>query len=261
MKKIKLTAVLLVCSVLLAAVLGGCSKTPVAEPVEETQKTAEKETSNEAKQEKEEPEGLNETEQKPEDSSESVQEESEADEPEESETDKIFAAYREILKAAPAIEGDHPELTDASLSYEQNLEMFGNHYELFALYDMNQDDIPELIALSTVNFRWTFISVYTYMDGEAVLLKDPANTEAPGSFDQRSTANGAFTTYFCEENHIHSVWRGMTPLGEAEENYAYAIADAAVTVVDCSNAENENTVNFYDIAKENTAENVEMMFH
>ena len=167
-----------------------------------------------------------------------------------------LSAYRDILKAAPAIAGEHAELTDASFGYEQNQEKFGSHYDQFALSDIDQDGIPELIALSTVNFRWTPVSVYTYKDGTAVLLKDPVNTDAHGTFEQMSTANGAYLTYICEANHIHSVWRGSTPIGDMEENSAYKLEGTTLTPTECSVGENEHTVYFSSIAKANTEENL-----
>lgn len=172
--------------------------------------------------------------------------------------EKALLAYQEILKEAPAIEGEHAKLDDASFDYDQNIELFGKHYDQFAIYDINKDEIPELIAQSIVNFRWTPISVYTYVDGEAILLQDPLDTQAHGTFEQRSTANGAYMLYICEDNHIHSVWRGINPLGEeVEENNAYALEGANLTVIDCAGKEGENTIYFYDIAKANTEENRE----
>ena len=170
--------------------------------------------------------------------------------------EQALSAYRNILKAAPAIEGEFEELSDASFDYDRNMQKFGKHYDLFALTDLNQDGIPELIAQSTVNFRWTPISVYTYADGAAVLLKDPMNPDAHGTFEQRSTANGAYSTYICEANHIHSVWRGSTPVGEVEENSAYSLVGTSLNPVECSVGENEHTINFHDIATANTAENI-----
>lgn len=171
--------------------------------------------------------------------------------------DKAITAYQEILKAAPALEGEHPELTDASYSYDQNLAQFGNHIDLFALCDINKDEVPELITLSTVNFRWTPVSIYTYVDGDAILLENPLEMGAHGTFEQCSTANGAYITYICEENHIHNVWRGETPFGDTvEDNYAYSLDGGTLTLTECSVGENENTIYFYDIAKNNTAENV-----
>ena len=169
-----------------------------------------------------------------------------------------LSAYQEILKAAPAIEGEHEELMDASFDYEQNFEMFGKHYDTFAISDINRDGIPELIALTTVNFRWAPISVYTYADGSAVLLKDPLDEGADGTFRQQSTANGAYVTYICEDNHIHSVWRGTDPAGNAaEENHAYILDGTNLVATDCTVGESENTVYFSDIAMANTAENVD----
>ena len=165
------------------------------------------------------------------------------------------------MKASPAIEGDHDELYDASFDYDQNLEKFGGHYDLFAILDINQDDVPELITLSIVNFRWTLVSVFSFKDGNVVLLKDPLEPEAHGTFEQMSVANGAYTTYICEEGHIHNVWRGTTPVGdEAEDNYAY-ILDDALSSVECAAPESENTIYFSDIAVPNTAENVDAIIH
>lgn len=230
MKSMKLKTVLTVCGLLLAAVLGGCSVAPATGAAEETQQTADKEVS---------------------------QAESGANEAKEAVKKKALAAYREILEAAPALEGEHTELADASFDYDQNLELFGAHYELFALSDLNQDGIPELIALSTVNFRWTPVSVYTYADGKAALLKDPSDPGAHGTFEQRSTANGAYITYICGENHIHSVWRGTGPTGEAEEeNRAYALEGTTLTAIDCTAGESESTIYFGDIAKANTADSL-----
>lgn len=166
-------------------------------------------------------------------------------------------AYREILQAAPAIEGEHEELSDASFGYDENVELFGEHYDCFVLSDINQDGVPELIALSKVNFRWAPISVYTYAEGEAVLLKDPLDAEAHGTFEQNSSANGAYITYICEENHIHSVWRGTDAMGKAaEENNAYILEGTTLRATDCAVGETEKTVYFHDVAQANTAENI-----
>lgn len=171
---------------------------------------------------------------------------------------KALLAYQEILRAAPAIEGEHAELKDASFGYDENIEMFGNHYDCFAIADINQDGVPELIALSEVNFRWAPISVYTYADGNAVLLKDPQDMGAHGTFEQCSTANGSYITYICGENHIHSVWRGADPMnGAVEENSAYVLDGTTLTATDCAGGEDENAVYFSDIAKKNIAENVD----
>lgn len=170
-----------------------------------------------------------------------------------------FLAYREILEAAPAIEGEHEQLQDASFDDVQNRELFGDHYDCYALADLNQDGVPELIASTIINFRWTRIFVFTFAEGKAVLLKDPLDASGQGTFEQCSVANGAYITYICEENHIHSVWRGNTPVGEAEENHAYTLTGTTLTAVDCAVGESENTIYFSDIAKQNTAENLAAM--
>lgn len=193
---------------------------------------------------------------KPEDRIQTVTEETSQAATEESKAAKAEAAYRALLKAAPAIDTAQAQLQDASFDYEQNRKQFGNHYDLFALTDIDGDGIPELLAQTVVNFRWTPVSVFTYAGGEAVLLKDPRDAMAHGTFEQCSTAGGGYTTYLCGENHIHSVWKGMTPVGEMEENYAYALSGTELTETDCPAEVNEKTVYFPDIAKPNTEANL-----
>lgn len=170
--------------------------------------------------------------------------------------DPVLLRYQELLKAAPALEGEHPELEDASFTDEKNRELFGEHYDMFAVTDLNQDGIPELIASTVINFRWVPVSVFTYADNEAVLLKDPAGEAVNGTLEQNSSANGSYVTFICSENHIHSLWRGNTPVGEMEENHAYALVGTTLTEVDCPAAEGTD---FADIAKPNTLQNVEAM--
>lgn len=181
-----------------------------------------------------------------------------ADDSEKDPLKEALAAYRDILKAAPAIEGDCPDLSDASFDYEENLSMFGNHFDRFLIYDINQDGIPELIAESVVNFRWKPISVFTYADGKAVLLKDPLSPESHGTFEQRSTASGSYEIYLCGKHHIHSVWKGETVMGIMEENASYAIEGTEVIPAECD--ESEYDVVFSDVALKNTGENVEAAF-
>lgn len=165
---------------------------------------------------------------------------------------QALIAYREILEASPAITGDHEELMDASFGYEENKEKFGNHYDLYALIDINQDEIPELITLSIINFRWTPIAVYSYADNGAILLKDPLDTAAHGTFEQNSTANGAYSLYICEDNHIHNVWSGTTPMGDAvEEDNAYVLEGTKLNLTSCEKGANGNVIYFYDIAIDN----------
>lgn len=193
---------------------------------------------------------------KPEDSIQTVTEETSQAVTEESIAAKAEAAYRALLLAAPAIDTAQTQLQDASFNYEQNMKLFGNHYDMFALTDIDGDGIPELIAQTVVNFRWTPVSVFTYADGEAVLLKDPRDAMAHGTFEQCSTAGGGYTTYLCGENHIHSVWKGMTPVGEMEEDYAYTLSGTELSETDCPVGINERAVYFPDIAKPNTEANL-----
>lgn len=170
---------------------------------------------------------------------------------------KALSAYQEILLAAPAIDGEQEELMDASFGYDENYEMFGNHYEIFAIQDINQDGIPELLALTEINFRWTPISIYTYADGNAVLLKEYPNAENHGTFEQCSTANGSYSTYICEDNHIHNVWHGTNPMGElVDDGCAYILDGTTLKLTDCTVGYSDKTIDFYDIAKANVIENV-----
>jgi len=172
--------------------------------------------------------------------------------------EKAIAEYKQILKAAPAIEGEHEELQDAGFGYEENQAMFGNHYDCFAIEDIDKDGTPELIASSIVNFSWAPISIYTYHGGKVVLLKDPANVDAHGTFEQSSTANGSYVTYICGEDHIHSVWRGTNPMGEPEEeNSAYIVNGTELTPIDCTSDAEHLYVYFNNIAKSNVAANVD----
>ena len=166
-----------------------------------------------------------------------------------------LSAYRSILEAAPALEGEHEELSDASFGYEQNLKTLGEHYDSFALSDLDQNGVPELIVMSVVNFRWSPVSVYTYADGAAVLLHDPLDAQSPVTYQQNSSANGAYTLYFCADGHIHSLWRGAAPIGEMEENHAYALEGTVLVAKDCPLGEEDTSVSFSDIAKVNSAEN------
>lgn len=224
MKNQRKKIVLAVCSLLIAVLLIGCGKAATSEPAPQPQQTTQTETA-----------------------------------PEKSPKEMALSAYQEILKAAPAIEGEHPELSDATFGYEDNQKLFGNHIELFALCDLNQDDIPELITMSTVNFRWTPVSVYTFADEKVVLVQDPSGAATTCTFEQNSSANGAYVTYVCEENHIHSVWSGDTPVGVMEENEAYVLDGTVLTSVECAAGETEKAVYFSDMAVENTAENADAM--
>lgn len=168
----------------------------------------------------------------------------------------VLRCYQELLRAAPALEGTHPELERADFDAGQNQAMFGNHLDQFAVVDLNGDGIPELIASTVINFRWVPVYVYTYADGKAVLLQDPQNPAQNGTFEQCSTASGAYTTYICAANHIHSTWRGNTPVGEMEENHAYVMDGTTLVPVDCTAGDGTD---FFGIAKQNTAQNVDAM--
>lgn len=260
-KKMKLKKCLVVCGLSLVVALCGCGATApgenksgiTGEILEQEQKEDDSEEVTKKITEVIEASG------------EDTQEVTEQAESEEVETKDVagnsaLEAYKEILKAAPALEGEHEEIYDATFDYGQNVEKFGKHYDSFAVKDINQDGTPELITLSVINFRWTMVSIYTLEAGEAVLVKNSQGVGTEGSFDQMSTANGAYVAYICEENHIHSVWRGTDPMGEEiEENTAYAVSGTSLTVVDCTAQETEGTISIYDIMKENVPENVDTL--
>lgn len=221
----KLKYILLTVLVALTCVLGGCGNTqtqPATQPV--TQPESQPVTQPE------------------------VQVEAQPEEP----ADPVLLCYKEILSAAPALESFPEELQDASFDDVVNHEMFGNHYDQFMLVDLDRDGSPELIASTIINFRWIPISVFTYANGQAVLLKDPMGESVNGTFEQMSVANGAYDTYICADNHIHSVWSGMTPVGEMEENSAYELVGTSLNVVNCAASEGTS---FFDASKPNIAQN------
>ncbi len=265
----KIKNVLLICSLSLVMVLGGCGKAqtetveslqeePVVETVEEPETHGsfkQEETQDEVAQSEEnlqteEPEI--ETEEAPEVQEEETTE-NETEESPEDEKAEAIAAYDVILKANPAINGTPIELQDASFGYEQNQKLFGDHIDSYAILDIDQDGIPELMALSMINFRWTPMSVYTFTDGNVKLLRSPLEEEAHGTFELCCTANGFYNTYICEMNHIHNVWKGTNPMGEEEvEETAFALENGVLTQVECSVGESENATYFSDVAKDNT---------
>lgn len=167
-----------------------------------------------------------------------------------------LAAYQALLEAAPALQGHPEELDDAAFGAEENHAKFGDHIEQFALYDLNNDGTPELIVSSVVNFRWVPISVYTLVDGKAVLIADPLGESTQATFQHNASANGAFTLSICEDHHLHSIWQGSTPAGEMQEEAAYALTGTTLTAVNCANT---GTL-FEALAVANTAENIAAAF-
>lgn len=177
---------------------------------------------------------------------------------------KAISAYQALLSECPALEGEHTELEDASFGYDENLAKFGKHYDSFAISDLNHDGIPELIAMTIVNNRWTPVSVFTYHDtpdGEIQLLKDPADPESHATFEQMSTASGEYIFYICKDNHIHNLWSGQTPIGYQEENHAYVFTGNGLEATDCSLGAGGNVdsgdiaFRFSDTAVKNTEAN------
>lgn len=175
-------------------------------------------------------------------------------------TKEALKAYYEILSSMPAIEGEHGEIDNAAFGYEENHAMFGDHLEAFFVYDINKDGIPELIASSTVNFRWEPIYVYTYADGQAVLLKDPVQPDSHGTFEQNASANGSYLTFFCENNHVHSLWGGWVMDEHMVEDYAYELNGTELILTDCDLDHDRERVFFnYDTMKPNIEECISYM--
>ncbi len=172
-------------------------------------------------------------------------------------TKEALKAYYEILSSMPAIEDEHDEVDNAAFGYEENHEMFGDHLDAFFVYDINKDGIPELIASSTVNFRWAPVYVYTYADGQAVLLKDPLQPDAHGTFEQNASAHGSYMTFFCDNNHIHSFWRGYID-EQMEEGYAYELIGTELVLTTCD-TDREVVFFNYDTKKPNTEEYISYM--
>lgn len=255
---------LAVCSLSLVTLLGGCGTAAGGDATTNVQDTTIEESS-EMTQEATSEDGADETtteetsENNSEDSAEEITQDTSATGTTNDDVKaNALAAYQQILRDTPAIEGNPEELQDASFGYEQNIEKYGKHYDEFAITDIDQDGIPELIAMTIINTKWTPISIYTYADGNAVLLKDPSEPSDHCTFEQNSSANGICSLFICKNNHVHKIWRGSTPVSDdTEENYGYALNNATLTAVDCTEPEGGFSTGFTDIAQPNTASNVD----
>lgn len=170
-------------------------------------------------------------------------------------TPAAITAYQALLKESPALEGEHIELEDASFGYDENMAKFGKHYDYFAVIDLNQDDVPELITMTVINKRWTPISVFTYRDNAIVLLSDPTDPEAHATFEQMATAGGEYTLYICKDGHLHNMWSGDTPVGYMEETNACGLTASGLIPVNCAHNADDAATRFADVAKENTEAN------
>lgn len=255
----KLKNALLICGLSLTTLLFGCgiSSEPDSSDAEEKTEVVEQEETIVEDTNDKEPELIVESE-----PSETIESQDQDDTSASNEVaiSDVISAYQEILNAAPAIDLESEELYDASMGYDENQEAFGDHYDSFVLADLNQDGVPELITKTVVNFRSTVVSVYTYVDGEAVLVANPMVEDASWTLDQNSSANGSYTMYVCENFHLHNVWRGTDPMGEAvEENTAYSLDGKALSVCNCVVYESEQTNYIENDLVLNVAENVDAM--
>lgn len=167
---------------------------------------------------------------------------------------EALAAYYEILDSTPGITGEHFILDDASFGYEDNYRMFGDHFDWFCIHDINEDGIPELIATSIINFRWNQVYVYSYLDGEAVLLENGSVPCEHGSIDQNASASGTYTLFFCDNNHIHSLYVTNIDGELYQEEYAYEIIGAELVAVDA--CDSTNAIPFDQNSIHNSSENI-----
>lgn len=122
--------------------------------------------------------------------------------------DAAMQAFYTILSAMPAAEMNDDDFYDAAFSSDENIAKYGSHIEYAVVRDLNMDGMPELICMTLYNFRWENITIYSYIDGQAVLV---------GELDNRHTAAGAYNTYVCGDGHIHNVWSGTDPMGNYVE--------------------------------------------
>lgn len=177
-------------------------------------------------------------------------------------TQKAILMYDELLKSYPTILHKNEEiLGDLSFGYDDNFAKFGKHYDYFAVLDLNNDGIPELITNTIINNGWMPVSVFQYNEpkNELQLLKDPLAPESHATFEHMSTAGGMYCLYICKDNHLHSNWGGDTPLGFQEENHAYVLNKEGLAAVDCAISNNTGNasdivVNFWDILRINDEE-------
>lgn len=175
---------------------------------------------------------------------------------------KAMQKYAQLLQSYPAIVQENAEiLNDLSFGYEDNLLQFGKHYDFFAVWDFDNDGIPELIASTIINNQWVPVSVFRYQESEnePQLLKDPFDPESHATFEHMSTAGGTYSFYICKENHLHSCWGGDTPLGFQEENHGYVLTPEGLAAVDCglsihTGDASDIVVNFREILKVNDEE-------
>lgn len=181
---------------------------------------------------------------------------------------KAMLQYAELLKSHSTILYKNTEiLEDLSFGYEENIAQFGMHYDYFALLDLDNDGIPELIANTIINNGWMPVSVFQYQEAEnqVQLLKDPLDPASHATFECMSTAAGSYNLYICREHHLHSNWGGDTPIGFQEENHAYVLGSSGLEAVDCTRsnftdyAENV-AVHFWDVMGVNDEETVNERF-
>lgn len=111
------------------------------------------------------------------------------------------SAYASYLSKYPALTISDSNYYDASYSPSNT-----NYISAFALHDIDEDGVPELIARTDVNFRWNNIRIYTYKNGSVQPMKFYEGGNV--MFYNRATANGGYYFYVCKNGHVHNAYNG-----------------------------------------------------
>ena len=127
---------------------------------------------------------------------------------------KAMKAYSKYLAKHVADPSYEKYFYDASFSPANK-----DYVSSFFLYDINKDNVPELFAFTSVNFRWFNVRIFTYKSGKVTPYKIKGVGDAV--LTDRATANGSYNFYICSRKHIHNMWGGSTPMGYASYEAVY----------------------------------------
>lgn len=114
---------------------------------------------------------------------------------------KAKKAYASFLAKRSAPKIDDSDFNDAGFALDNK-----DYVSCFSLYDIDKDKTPELITCTNVNFRWSIVRIYTYKNSKVTPYKFSDGEDAV--FDDRATANGAYSFYICTEGDVHNDYRG-----------------------------------------------------
>jgi len=144
----------------------------------------------------------------------------------------VLQAYYELLSMKPAAEISDDDYYDASYGVDDNIAKYGEHIEYASVRDINKDGVPELLCMTLYNFRWEYITIYSYIDEQVILV---------GELDECHTAAGWHNAYFCEDGHIHNAWVGTDPMGnDASYEEVYLFDGRGLALTDCFKGETGN---------------------